>query len=151
MERMGVIRKSNSPYASPVVIVKKKDNTNRICVDCRKWNKITEFDPEPILSSDDLFTKLGGSKYFSKLDLSKGYWQIKVKDEDVKKTGFVTHDGHYLWIPDYSFWSDEFRWNPSKSHKEAFWRYGKCGILYWRHHHSYWRLGQTPGGVDGTF
>ena len=78
MERMGVIRKSNSPYAIPVVIVKKKDNTNRICVDYRKLNKITEFDPEPIPSSDDLFTKLGGSKYFSKLDLSKGYWQIKV-------------------------------------------------------------------------
>jgi glycerophosphoryl diester phosphodiesterase len=98
MLRLGVIRPSVSPYASPTVIVKKPDGTNRICVDYRKLNKMTIFDPEPMTTSADLFRKLSEDRYFSKLDLSKGYWQIPVKDEDIPKTAFVTPDGHYEFL-----------------------------------------------------
>ena len=95
---MGVIRKSSSPYASPVVIVKKKDGSNRICVDYRKLNKVTISDPEPMRTSEDLFQQLGKSKFFSKIDLSKGYWQIPVAEEDIFKTAFVTPDGTYEFL-----------------------------------------------------
>ena len=95
---MGVIRKSSSPYASPVVIVKKKDGLNRICVDYRKLNKVTISDPEPMRTSEDLFQQLGKSKFFSKIDLSKGYWQIPVAEEDIFKTAFVTPDGTYEFL-----------------------------------------------------
>ena len=92
---LGIIRASTSPYASPIVIVKKKDGSNRICVDYRKLNKVTVADPEPIKTSEDLFQRLGKSNYFSKIDLSKRYWQIPVAEKDVKKTAFVTPDGNY--------------------------------------------------------
>lgn len=72
MLKMGVIRESNSPYASPVVVVKKKDGSNRVCVDFRKLNKLTIFNPEPIPAAVDLFHKLNGDKLFSNIDLSKG-------------------------------------------------------------------------------
>ncbi|PFX22149.1 RNA-directed DNA polymerase from mobile element jockey [Stylophora pistillata] len=71
--KMGVIRESSSPYASPVVVVKKKDNTNWICVDYRKLNKLSVFDPEPMPTAEHLFQKLSGDKYFTRIDLSKGY------------------------------------------------------------------------------
>ena len=63
MIKMGVIRESSSPYASPVVVVKKKDNTNRVCVDYRKLNKLTVFDPEPMPTAEHLFQKLSGDKF----------------------------------------------------------------------------------------
>ena len=92
---MGVVRPSTSPYASPIVMVKKKDGSNRVCVDFRKLNKITEVDPEPMTTAEDLFRRLSGKKYLSKIDLTKGYWQIPVAPEDVHKTAFVTPDGQY--------------------------------------------------------
>ena len=95
---LGIIRASTSPYGSPIVIVKKKDRSSRICVDYRKLNKVTVADPEPMKTSEDLFQRLGKSNYFSKIDLSKGYWQIPVAEEDVKKTAFVTPDGNYEFI-----------------------------------------------------
>ncbi|KAK7091878.1 hypothetical protein V1264_009500 [Littorina saxatilis] len=95
MLKMGVIRESSSPYSSPVVVVKKKDGTNRVCIDFRKVNKITVFDPEPMPTAGDLFRRLTGSKIFSKIDLSKGYWQIPVREEDIPKTAFATPDGTY--------------------------------------------------------
>ena len=66
--KMGVIRESSSPYASPVVVVKKKDNTNWICVDYRKLNKLSVFDPEPMPTAEHLFQKLSGDKYFTRID-----------------------------------------------------------------------------------
>ena len=93
---MGVIRKSSSTYALPVVIVKKKDGSNRICVNYRKLNKVTIADPEPMKTSEDLFQQLGKSKFFSKIDLSKGYWQIPIAEEDVFKTAFVTSNDDNL-------------------------------------------------------
>lgn len=98
MMKMGVIRESSSPYASPVVVVKKKDNTNRICVDYRKLNKLTVFDPEPMPTAEHLFQKLNGDKYFTRIDLSKGYWQISIPEEDIPKTAFLTPDGSYEFL-----------------------------------------------------
>ena len=98
MIKMGVIRESSSPYASPVVVVKKKDNTNRVCVDYRKLNKLTVFDPEPMPTAQHLFQKLSGDKFYSKIDLSKGYWQIAIPEEDIPKTAFVTPDGSYEFL-----------------------------------------------------
>ena len=98
MIKMGVIRESSSPYASPVVEVKKKDNTNRVYVDYRKLNKLTVFDPEPMPTAEHLFQKLSGDKFFSKIDLSKGYWQIAIPEEDIPKTAFVTPDGSYEFL-----------------------------------------------------
>ena len=95
---LGIIRASASPYASPIVIVKKKDGSNRICVDYRKLNKVTVADPEPIKTPKDLFQRLRKTNYFSKIDLRKGYWQIPVAEEDVKKTAFVTPDGNFEFI-----------------------------------------------------
>ena len=83
MINMGVIRESTSPYASPVVVVKKKDNTNRVCVNNRKLNKLTVFDPGPMPTAEHLFQKVTGDKLYSKIDLSKGYWQIAIPEEDV--------------------------------------------------------------------
>ena len=98
MMRMGVIRESNSPYASPVVVVKKKDGSNRVCVDYRKLNKLTVFDPEPMPAAVDLFQKLNGDEFFSKIDLSKGYWQVTIPEVDISKTAFVTPDGSYEFL-----------------------------------------------------
>ena len=98
MIKMRVIRESDSPYASPVVVVKKKDNTNRVCVDYRKLNKLTVIDPEPMPTTEHLFQKLSGDKFFTKIDLSKGYWQITIPEEDIPKTAFVTPDGSYEFL-----------------------------------------------------
>ena len=92
---MNIIEKSESPYASPIVLVKKPDGTVRFCVDFRKLNRVTVFDPEPIPNPDELMTKLSRAKYFSKVDLSKGYWQIPVLESDRPKTAFITSHGLY--------------------------------------------------------
>ena len=75
MLQMGVIRESSSPCTSPVVVVKKKDNTNPtfICMDYWRLNKLTVFDPEPMPTAEHLFQKLNGDKYFTRIDLSRGY------------------------------------------------------------------------------
>ena len=98
MLEMGVVRPSTSPYASPIVMVNKKDSSKRVCVDFRKLNKITEVDPEPITTAEDLFHRLSGKKYLSKIDLTKGYWQKPVAPEDVYKTAFVTPYGQYEFL-----------------------------------------------------
>ena len=98
MIKMRVIRESSSPYASPVVVVKKKNNTNRVRVDYQKLNKLTVFDPEPMPTAEPLFRKLSGDKFFSKIDLSEGYWQITIPEEDIPKTAFVTPDGSYEFL-----------------------------------------------------
>ena len=73
MLKLDIIEPSNSPYASPVVLVKKHDGSYRFCCDFRKLNSVTVFDAEPIGNPEELFVKMADSKYFSKIDLSKEY------------------------------------------------------------------------------
>ena len=95
MLTLGIIEKSESPYASPIVIVKKPDGTNRFCIDYRRLNKITIFDPEPIPNIEDIMSKVGKAKYFTKLDLTRGYWQIPITEHDKAKSAFITTEGLY--------------------------------------------------------
>ena len=89
----GIIRRSSSPYASPITVVMKKDNTIRLCIDFRKLNSITVFDAEPIPTLEELLSKLKGAKYFTKCDLTKGYWQIPLAEDCKKYTAFQTSRG----------------------------------------------------------
>ena len=99
MINTGIVRKSDSPYVSPIVVVKKKkDGSNRICFDYRLLNWITVTDLEPMTTAENLFQKLGQCQFFSKIDLSRWYWQIPVADEDIHKTTFVTGDGCYEFL-----------------------------------------------------
>ena len=95
MLKLGVIEPSDSPYAHPIVMVRKPDGSNRFCIDFRRLNKITVFDPEPMPNQQDLFASLAKSKYFSKIDLTKGYWQIPMKESDKPKTAFLTPGGQF--------------------------------------------------------
>ena len=78
--------------------LRRRDGSIRVCVDFRKLNMITELDPEPLTMAEDLFRQLSGKGYLSKIDLTKGYWQIPVAPEDVYKTAFVTPDGQYEFL-----------------------------------------------------
>lgn len=95
MMELGVIEESDSPYASPLCIVKKSDGSNRCCVDMRKLNQITIFDAEPTPVQDEIFSKLSNDHFFTKIDLSKGYWQVPLTEEAKPMTAFITHDGLY--------------------------------------------------------
>ena len=93
MQEANVIKPSMSPWASPVVLVQKKDGTLRFCIDYRKLNELTKADTFPLPKIDDLLDQLGKSKYFSTLDLKSGYWQIKVHPASQEKTAFTMHQG----------------------------------------------------------
>ena len=97
MLEYGVIEETCSDYNSPVVMVKKKDGSNRFCVDFRKVNAMTRFDSEPMSNVDDVLAQLEGDKYFSKIDLAKGYWQIPVEKESRHITAFSTSKGSYAF------------------------------------------------------
>ena len=86
----GFIRESHSPWGAPVLFVKKKDGSMRLCIDYRQLNKVTIRNKYPLPRIEDLFDQLQGAKCFSKIDLRSGYHQLRVKDSDVQKTTFST-------------------------------------------------------------
>nr|XP_034315954.1 uncharacterized protein LOC117685617 [Crassostrea gigas] len=95
MLQLNVIEPSSSPYSAPVVIARKKDGTNRFCIDYRRLNCATVFDAEPMPSPESIFSKMTGKNFVSKIDLSKGYWQVLMADESKPLTAFSTPSGLY--------------------------------------------------------
>jgi len=89
------VRPSISPWGAPVLFVKKKDGSMRLCVDYRELNKITVKNKYPLPRIEDLFDQLHGVAVFSKIDLRTGYHQLRIKKDDVHKTAFRTRYGHY--------------------------------------------------------
>ncbi|GJR93703.1 putative reverse transcriptase domain-containing protein [Tanacetum coccineum] len=91
----GFIRPSTSPWGAPVLFVKKKDGSFRMCIDYRELNKLTIKNRYPLPRIDDLFDQLQGSSVYSKIDLRSGYHQLRVREGDIPKTAFRTRYGHY--------------------------------------------------------
>ncbi|GBG76844.1 hypothetical protein CBR_g23059 [Chara braunii] len=94
----GWIRPSSSPYGAPVLFVRKKNKDLRLCIDYRKLNAQTVKNAGPLPRIDDLLERLGGAKYFSKLDLKSGYHQISIQPNDRYKTAFKTRYSHFEWV-----------------------------------------------------
>ena len=94
----GFIRPSVSPWGAPVLFVKKKDGSMRLCIDYRELNKVTIKNRYPLPRIDDLFDQLQGATVFSKIDLRSSYHQLRIRDRDVPKTAFRSRYGHYEFI-----------------------------------------------------
>ena len=95
MKEEGIIRSSQSPSASPVVLIKKKDGSIRFCIDYRKLNLITTRDVYPLPRIDDSLAALQTGAWFTTLDLTAGYHQIPMEEDSKDKIAFITADGLY--------------------------------------------------------
>ena len=98
MLSQGVITPSQSPWASPIVLVRKKDGGIRFCVDNRRLNQATKLDEFPLPRIDDTLDLLAGTRYFSTLDLASGYWQVGMEQGSQEKTAFRTYAGLYEFV-----------------------------------------------------
>ncbi|GKA45946.1 putative reverse transcriptase domain-containing protein [Tanacetum coccineum] len=95
LQDKGFIRPSHSPWGAPVLFVKNKDGSFRMCIDYRELHKLTIKNRYPLLRIDDLFDQLQGSRYLSKIDLGSGYHQLSIHKDDIPKTAFRTRYGHF--------------------------------------------------------
>jgi len=93
-----IIQHSESPFNSPVVVVPKKDGSIRLCVDYRKVNECTVKKSFYFPDTSELFDRLGGNKYFSTLDMQKGYYQVKMEKDSIQKTAFSCSEGHFEFL-----------------------------------------------------
>ena len=93
--QLGIVERSNSPYCSPLLAVRKKDGTHRFCLDCRQLNARTIFDGEPIADHAHIFTLLSKAEFLSKMDLASGFWQVPLSDKAKQYTAFATRHGLY--------------------------------------------------------
>jgi len=98
MLKLKVIEPSHSAWASPVVIVRKKNGKARFCVDYRRLNNITKKDAYPLPRMEDFLDSLGDAKVFTSLDCTAGYWKVPLRSADREKTAFTTHAGIYHWL-----------------------------------------------------
>ena len=93
-----IIERSNSPWSFPCILVKKKDGSHRFCADSRQLNKITKSNSYPLPVIDDILAQLGGSKYFTTLDLKSGFWQVRMDPKDTEKVAFACHKGLFQFL-----------------------------------------------------
>lgn len=94
----GIIKESNSPFASPMILVKKSDGSDRMCIDYRALNKLIERDRYPLPLIEDQIDKLGQAKCYISLDMKNGFYQIPVSESSTRYTAFITPDGHYEFL-----------------------------------------------------
>ena len=98
MQERGIVQLSTSPWASPVVLVPKKDGSQRFRVDFRKLNSVTKKDVYPLPRVNDVLDTLGNAKYFTTLDLASGYWQVPLDNDARPKMAFTTHQGLFEFV-----------------------------------------------------
>ena len=96
--RQGIVRPSSGPYGAPVLLVRKKDGSLRLCIDYRRLNELTKKDRFPLPLIEELLERLVGARVFTKVDLRSGFYQVAMAEDSVQRTAFVTPDGSFEWL-----------------------------------------------------